>query len=303
MTDERPAGDAPWRMLRRFRPVLSRTRPYLLLELILVAAAYEVYAHVRDLHGRSGGAGAFHLALGHGRDVEHLERTLHLDPEHWLQSLVIHHHGVLHGMAVFYLSAHVIVTASTLIFLYVRRPAIYRRARNVLLLVTFAAVGLFALFPTAPPRLVQGSGLRDTLAITGGLWSYNGGALEKIADPYAAMPSLHLGWSTWVAMSLALAFSHWSWRRRALFFAYPTVVTLNVLATGAHWFLDTVAGSALLLVIWFAYGWALRAWQARATVAATATVPATVSRPAVITVPDLVRPGRAHAEAALPAED
>lgn len=283
------------RVVRRIRPSLARTRPYLLIELVLVAAAYEVYAHVRDLHGRSGGAGAFHVALGHGRDVMDIERTLHLDPEHWLQSLVIHHHGLLHVMAVFYLSAHVLATASTLIFLYVRRPAIYRRARNVLLLVTFAAVGLFALFPTAPPRLLQGSGLQDTLAITGGLWSYNGGALEKIADPYAAMPSLHLGWSTWVAMSLALAFSHWSWRRRALFFTYPTIVTLNVLATGAHWFLDTVAGSALLLAVWGAYALAARAWSAR-TVAA-------VERPAVITVPDLVRPGLAYTEVALPAED
>jgi hypothetical protein len=112
--------------------------------------------------------------------------------------------------------------------------------------------------------LIKGTGIRDTLAMTGGLWSYNGGALEKIADPFAAMPSLHLGWSTWVAMSLATAFAtRWSWRRRALFFAYPLVVTLNVLATGTHWLLDTLAGASLLLAIWGLYLFGERLWHAR----------------------------------------
>lgn len=206
---------------------------------------YVLYAQVRDLHGRAGGS-AEAVAMGHGRDIAAVERTLHLDPEHALQSAVLHHHGVLQAMAAFYLLAHVTATLGTLVFLYLRRPQIYRRCRNALVVVTFAAVGLFALVPTAPPRLLAGSGLHDTLAMTGGLWSYNGGALEHIADPYAAMPSLHLGWSTWVAVSLYLAFRDSRWRWSA--FAYPLVVTLNVLATGTHWFLDTVAGSALLAV-------------------------------------------------------
>ena len=46
-----------------------RVRPHLLLELALIAVAYETYAHVRDLHGRSGGSGALNVALHHGRDV------------------------------------------------------------------------------------------------------------------------------------------------------------------------------------------------------------------------------------------
>lgn len=291
MAGERRSGDTLRARLRaRARLVRARQRPYLLFELVLVAVLYALYAQVRDLHGRGGGRVP---ALAHGHDVMTVERTLHLDPERWLQSLVVHHHEVLRAMAVFYLSAHVLVTAATLIFLYVRRPRIYRRARNVLVLVTFAAVGLFAVVPTAPPRLLRGSGLRDTLAMTGGLWSYNNGALEKIADPYAAMPSLHLGWSTWVAMSLALAFGHWSWRRRALFFAYPTAVALNVLATGTHWLLDTVAGSALLVVLWGLYAVGEQAWRTYRRGSAAPVISASEKR---------LRVGRAGAAVTSPIE-
>ncbi len=246
---------ARWRAGERTSRVrTARVRPLLASEALLVGAGYALYAYVRDLHGRSDDGTAARAAMNHGADVERIEATVHLDPERWLQSLVLHHQWVLHAMAVFYLSAHLLVTAGTLLYLYLRRPAVYRRCRNVLALVTFSAVGLFALLPTAPPRLLPGSGLTDTLADTGGLWSYNGGALEHIADPYAAMPSLHLAWSTWVAMSLALALrGKWSRARRAALFGYPVLVTLNVLATGTHWFLDTVAGAALLLSVWAGY--------------------------------------------------
>jgi membrane-associated phospholipid phosphatase len=137
----------------------------------------------------------------------------------------------------------------------------YRRWRRILGFTTATAVAIFALYPTAPPRLTPGTGLQDTLATVGGLWSYNHGVVEHITDPYAAMPSLHLGWSTWVALTLASTVgADWACWKRWLFALYPAAVAVIVVATGTHWFLDTIAGSAVAVGVWAADRSAPRVW-------------------------------------------
>jgi hypothetical protein len=228
--------------------VVPVRRPAWPFEVALIAAFYAVYAWIRDAHGRDTDTSRDQkVAFADGRAVLHLERTLHLDPERAIQSLLPHAGVVVRGVNGVYLLAHVTVTVAVLVFLLVRRPALYRRCRNALLLISAAALAIFALYPTAPPRLLPAAHIRDTLA-QGGWWSLNHGGIERIADPYAAMPSLHLGWSTWVALSLAAAFAGSA--RRWLFALYPLAVTFVVLSTGAHWLLDTVAGCALALVSW-----------------------------------------------------
>jgi membrane-associated phospholipid phosphatase len=113
------------------------------------------------------------------------------------------------------------------------------------------ALPIFALWPTAPPRLLPAAHVQNILA-AGGWWSIDHGAIERINDPFAAMPSLHLVWSTWVALSLFTAIG--VGRRRLLVFAYPLAVSFVVLATGAHWLLDLVAGAALMAVAWLLTG-------------------------------------------------
>jgi membrane-associated phospholipid phosphatase len=223
-------------------------RPLWLLEIVLIGAFYVAYAWIRDEHGKiDQSSNQQRAAYAHATSVLHLERRLHLDPEHALQSLVPASGFYVHFVNGFYLLAHVTVTVSVLVFLFFRRPGLYRRCRNALLVISFGALVVFALYPTAPPRLLPAAHARDTLS-AGGWWSLNHGGIERISDPYAAMPSLHLGWSTWVALSLALAFRSSS--RRWLFALYPAFVTWVVLSTGAHWFLDTVAGAALALTGW-----------------------------------------------------
>jgi len=218
----------------------------------LAVVFYEVYAHVRDVEGRATGRHATAVAFAHGRDVGRLERWLHLDIEGPVQRAVLHANWLVHAIGGFYGSAHFVVTIGVLVWLLVRHPEDYRFWRTVLALTTAAGVLIFWLDPTAPPRLIPGTGLQDTLSTVGGLWSYNHGVLEHITDPYAAMPSLHLGWSTWSAMAVgSTAGRRWG-RRRWLVALYPMFVAFVVLATGAHWFLDTVAGTLLLLSVWAA---------------------------------------------------
>ena len=58
------------------------------------------------------------------------------------------------------------------------------------------------------------------------------------------MPSLHLGWSTWVALALCFTLPATTWRRK-LVLLYPLAVYFTVIATGTHFVIDGVAGMAL----------------------------------------------------------
>ena len=50
----------------------------------------------------------------------------------------------------------------------------------------------------------HGYGVVDTIDVWGGLWKFGEGGMAAISNQYAAMPSLHIGWSTWCAVA-------WSW--------------------------------------------------------------------------------------------
>lgn len=228
----------------------ARRRSLWWWESALAVVGYWLYAAVRDAHGRSGGTTAQDVAFQHGRQVRHVERLVGLNVEHKVQHAFLHLPWLLRILGGFYGSAHFVVTFAVLTYLLIRHSRDYARWRTRLVITTFLSVGLFALYPTAPPRLLPDGGVQDTLATVGGLWSYNNGVLERISDPFAAMPSLHLGWSCWVAASLAGTLgASWTRRRRWLLWLYPGAVTVTVLATGTHWLLDAFAGAALFALV------------------------------------------------------
>ena len=118
--------------------------------------------------------------------------------------MLLPYKGFLQVVGGFYGGAHFIITIGVLLWMLFKRPQFYRFWRTALFLLTMTAVGIFALYPAMPPRLLKDSSGHtitvDTLDKVGGLWSYNHGVIERISDGYAPMPSLHLGWSTWVAL-------------------------------------------------------------------------------------------------------
>lgn len=219
------------------------------LEIPLTVAFYFVYAQIRDWHGSATVHAARVAARHHGFDVLRLERSLHIDWEKSAQTVFVPNvRPLVVGMNVFYGTAHFIVTVTVFLLLLFRAaPPVYRHARNVLCLGTAIGLACFALYPTMPPRLMPpGIKTQDTMDTVGSLWSYNHGVLEHISDPYAAMPSLHILWSSWVAYVL------WSWlgrrgaqRARWLAWLYPVFTGLVVVVTGTHWVLDLAGGAAL----------------------------------------------------------
>ena len=89
----------------------------------------------------------------------------------------------------------------------------------------------------APPRLLPGAGFVDSVAAAG-FGSSHG---VSHADLYGALPSLHLAWATWVAVTgLTLT------RRRLprlLLAAYPILTAIVVIGTANHYVLDVAKRS------------------------------------------------------------
>lgn len=235
-------------------------------ELILAVIGYLLYAEARTLHGDD--AKAYKgLAMRHGQDLFNFEKTIHIDWEKGLQHNLLPYKGFLQVVGGFYGGAHFIVTIGVLIWMLFKRPQFYRFWRTVLFLLTMTAVGIFALYPAMPPRLLKEANGQtitvDTLDKVGGLWSYNHGVIERISDGYAPMPSLHLGWSSWVALALIFTLPAAKWWKKGLVLLYPMAVYFTVIATGTHFVIDGVAGIALTTSVVLLSAWAVVSWRRR----------------------------------------
>jgi hypothetical protein len=202
------------------------------VELALWAGLYGLYLAVRGL-----AIGAPGEADAHAADVVGFERVLGVFYERQLQ------HALLPAADVF--SAYYVLgfgplVAAVAIGLAVRQPERYRQLRTTLLLSLGLATIVFVAFPTAPPRLLPGSGIEDTVGLSG----HDAGSFLGIRfDPYAAVPSMHVGWSAIVAYAGFRATRRRS--LRAFFLAHPALMAVTVASTGNHFFVDAAAGLAV----------------------------------------------------------
>ena len=65
------------------------------------------------------------------------------------------------------------------------------------------------LYPLAPPRLVPDGGFVDTFIKYRTWGRLHTPANEDVSNQYAAMPSMHTGWSIWVAVSVCFVAGRW----------------------------------------------------------------------------------------------
>lgn len=224
----------------------SSTRPRARLrwwrEVLYVTAFYSVYTLIRN-HGVASGSGA--QAFEHATQVIHAQRFLGIAHEQSIQDLFIGWKPFISFWNVFYGTAHFAVTVGALVYLFRRMPERYPLWRNTLAFTTALALLGFALYPLMPPRLLpEVYGFVDTLRVVGGLWSFESGAVAKVSNPYAAMPSLHMAWSGWCVFALLPAFSR-PWARRVTA-VYPLLTLFAVVVTANHYFLDAVGGAVVL---------------------------------------------------------
>jgi hypothetical protein len=213
-------------------------------EIVLIAVlygAYELSRGLGDVNVRS--------ALANGRAILRLERVWHLAPERVLNETLEHATVIAVGASYFYSVMHYLVTPAVLVWMYRRHRENYGAARTALAISTALGLIGYLLLPTAPPRMLAHSGLRDTLADTQhyGWWGGEGSVprgLGALTNQFAAMPSLHVGWALWCGVLVAV-YAERRWVK-ALGVAYPITTTLVVMATGNHYLLDAIAGGVTM---------------------------------------------------------
>lgn len=140
----------------------------------------------------------------------------------------------------YYVGMHFPGTTLLLVWLYLRHRSSYSRVRNELVLLTGAGLAVHVLFPLAPPRLA-GIGAVDTM-LTVGPSAYPPTA-DGIANQYAAMPSLHVGWAILVAVAVVrVSRSRWRW----VVAMHAPVTVLVVVVTANHYWTDGLVAAVLL---------------------------------------------------------
>jgi hypothetical protein len=207
----------------------------LVRELVLLAVMLWLYKYVRFLiNGRTT------EAFENAQRILEWERWLGLDSESALQRLVLPHEGLVVGLNRYYVSAHFAGTVAFLIWAFVRSHLDYQKVRRVLIASTLAALCIHVLFPLAPPRMM--SGFVDTM-VRFGPNPYENEAVTGFTNQFAAMPSLHVGWSIIVAYGvIRIARSPWRW----FILVHPVVTSVAVVLTANHYWLDGVVAAAIV---------------------------------------------------------
>jgi hypothetical protein len=249
---------------RRRRGRIGRIR--LNREIALFAGLYVIYTAARWLvHSPlSTALSNAHWVISVERDAHvgiegSAQRALHFEPASWLLSNV-------------YLAAQLVVPVIVLGYTYVRARPIYISLRNTIIAIWLIAIPVFALFPVAPPRLA-GIGLGE--AASGASAIGLTGHSTIFYNPYAAVPSLHVG----VALAVSVALAAAARRRwlKVLALLWAPLVTLAVIATGNHYVFDVATGTLTAAV-----GYVLGRW-----VTSLINAP----RRAPVRVPESVGPG------------
>jgi len=225
------------------RPAVRRL--YWWREALTVLVLYEVYSAIRNLS-----EGSKAEAYRHARELMHWQRMLGINHEATLQAWALHSRPLIVLLNYVYGSLHFVITAAAVIWLYRRHPGDYPRWRNTLALTTVLALVGFIFWPLMPPRLLSSAGhgtygFVDTLAKYPTFWSFDSGTIHNISNQYAAMPSLHFGWSLFCATSLAPRL-----RRRPVRVAaalYPVLTLAAIVLTANHYFLDAAGGAVVFL--------------------------------------------------------
>lgn len=198
-------------------------------QVLLTGAGFGAY-----LLGRVLVRGDQHVAIDNARAVIDFERSLGLFIEDDVQRLMgFGAWGDFFAWVYSYLY-HPVPLAALLVF-YVADRTGYRYLRNALAISVPLGLLVILAFPVAPPRLIPGLGIVDTVA--------EGGRERVLANAYAAIPSFHVGWLALAGLVAAVRFP----RPYVLLLAPvpAALMTLAVIATGNHYWLDPVAGTIL----------------------------------------------------------
>lgn len=230
---------------RRWVPIIAN--------LVVTMLLYEVYEWSRGLIAPNSRLAIAHAdavwdwEVKHGLFVEPAWQQFWLGKAHLLGWLTPGR--VVDFLNTGYLYVHFLGTITFLLWLYIARREMFPTVRNIFFVTTGVALAVYILYPLAPPRL------------TPNLMYYNHpytfiDTIKKALDPrlqqssqfgynpYAAMPSLHFGWSLIIGCTLFLTLRHWPLRILAL--GYPAFMLSVIVISGNHYFADALGSTAVV---------------------------------------------------------
>ncbi|CAM1508063.1 Fc.00g049110.m01.CDS01 [Cosmosporella sp. VM-42] len=249
---------------------------------------YWVYQVCRAINALTLVEGTVNVARKHALQLIHLEQRLHIFWEVGFQKWFLAHPAILHWINRVYSFIHIPGSIFFLVMLFYitttrkRRvatgraradnitagPALYEARRRTMATCNLLAFIVFTLWPCMPPRLLSAPdydgedaaesksfGFVDTVHSGSGessVWTTN-----KFCNQYAAMPSLHFGYSLLIGLTIATlpiqSLRPNSWKRIAIVvggMCYPALILTAIVATANHFILDAVAGACVCAIAW-----------------------------------------------------
>ena len=154
---------------------------------------------------------------------------------------------------VMYLS-HFVVTPAIAVWLYVRHRDWFHRYAILILTVSVCGFVTYFIVPAVPPWLASRSGaLAPTTRVVQSVWAslgferaaetFNGDA--RLANPVAALPSLHAAWPFITLLFLWRRIGRWRW----LLLAYNAVMVLVLVYGAEHYLSDILLGWLYAIVV------------------------------------------------------
>jgi membrane-associated phospholipid phosphatase len=225
-------------MQARIRSINARLLPRgwsdLARQMLLFGVAFFLYDLVRGLAD-----GRDVAAFQHARTLISVERALHVFVEPSIQAWASGSHVVMVIATWLYLNAQTTVLIAALTYIYFRHNRSFYFVRNMLLIAMAIALVAYLLFPTAPPRFLPEWGFVDTVSDITGV-SPTKSVPNVFFNPYAAIPSMHVGFALMMGWPLARLVRsrvlRWFWM------LYPLLMLFVIVATANHFLLDAVLG-------------------------------------------------------------
>jgi hypothetical protein len=234
-------------------PLSRRTRRGWIVEVLVGIGIYFFYDWLRE-QVTGNGADAYRHAV----QIVDAEKFLGLYHEYSIQQAFIGLDWFMAFWNIWYGTIHFVVPLVVLVWLYRKLPARYVRWRNTLVLMLGVSILAFWAYPLMPPRLMPARyGFVDTAAEffnfgpqvrvhLGPDGQPSARAIATYGNLFAAMPSLHVGWSTWSALAVwPLLRRRWA---KVLWALYPVTIFFCIVVTANHWILDAVGGWVVLAI-------------------------------------------------------
>lgn len=217
---------------RRFLP---RGPLDLLVQFLIIAAAYYAWRYARAAVD-----GGIEESFAHARDLISAEQAIGTLIEADVQRWALEADWPAEIARWGYANLHFKGSCLALALIYFGLRGSFGFVRNTVLAAMAISTLGYWLYPTAPPRFIPEMGLDGATAVTGNspVLSNPGDALF---NPFAAVPSMHVGLSIIFSWSLALLVGPRP--LKAILFAYPLLMTYVVVASGNHFWLDALFGA------------------------------------------------------------